>query len=165
MRTRSAVVLSFLATALLGCAPAPVAPPTPAAASPAPASPIASPGTLARDRLPIAYLPPREEAVFGPVEALRQTDNQVSMAYRIGDDPLIQRFGLAGNRFLTLGGHEYAIHWDSGETFGALAVGQTVNLHPSDMVVCVETGAQFPQCYRLMRAYRGDRRIPPIQTR
>lgn len=166
MQTRLAVVFAILTASLVGCTSGvPNAPVSPAPSASPSLRPIVSPGTLGQERLPIAHLPPLEEAVFGPVEALRQTDNELTLAYRVGENPYQQRFGLAGNAFLTLGGHEYGIHWDSADEFKTIAIGNTVNLHPTDQIICVDRGGEFPACYRMMRAYKGSRRIPPVTGR
>lgn len=155
----SAVLLFLSSCAGVPTAPAPEAP----SASPSGAPTVqTSPGTQGKERLPVAFLPPREPDTFGAVESFRQTDSELMLIYRVGENPYNQRFGLGGGHYMVVGGKEYAIHWDSAPAFATMAIGDTYNLHPTDQIMVIETRETFPKAYRLMKAYKGSKRVRPL---
>ena len=104
------------------------------------------------------------ESVFGTVTEKRMVDNVKHLIYVSGADPYQKNWGTAASYEVTVNGQVYRLHWDQAEKFKELATGDKVNLHPSEYIDCVGEADLKPDCTRLMRVYKSERRIQPLQT-
>lgn len=100
--------------------------------------------------------------VFGTVQAMRTANDHKQLIYQSGQDPYEKNWGLAASYYVQVDGKEYPVHWEHAEKFNALKVGDKVNLHPTDYISCTGESDLKPQCDRLMRIYRSERRINPL---
>lgn len=100
--------------------------------------------------------------VFGTVQAMRSANDQKQLIYQSGQDPQEKNWGLAASYYVQVEGKEYPVHWEHTEKFKALKVGDKVNLHPTEYITCTGESDLKPQCDRLMRIYRSERRINPL---
>lgn len=100
---------------------------------------------------------------FGTVQSLTSQDNQKVLIYTQGQDPYAQHWGLATTYTLTVDGKQYLADWEDADKFKKLKVGDKVNLHPSEYILCEGQNDLNPTCYRLMHIYKSDRRINPLQ--
>jgi hypothetical protein len=105
-----------------------------------------------------------QDGVFGTLQDLKLQDNTKMLIYVQGDDPTKKNWGLAGGYYVTVDGKSYMLHWDQADKFKSLKVGDKVNLHPSEYISCVGEADLKPTCYRMMRVYKSERRVDPLQT-
>lgn len=105
-----------------------------------------------------------QDAVFGTVQNIKSVTDQKTLVYVSTEDPYQKHWGLAGGYYVTVDGVEYALHWDQADKLKELKVGDKVNLHPSEYIACVGEADLKPVCRRLMRVYKSERRMNPLQT-
>lgn len=103
------------------------------------------------------------KAVFGTVTALQTVDNEKQLLYPQGSDPYGKAWGTAASYVVSVDGQPYKVHWDQLDKFKALKEGDKVNLHPTEYITCVGEADLKPTCTRLMRIYKSERRVNPIQ--
>ena len=101
---------------------------------------------------------------FGTVQELRTADSEKVLLYTRGEDPYQKSWASTTSRYVKVDGVEHPVHWADAEKFKNLKVGDKVNLHPSEYIVCIGEADLKPTCRRLMRIYRSDRRIAPVTT-
>jgi hypothetical protein len=104
-----------------------------------------------------------KDAAFGTVTGLKTIDNEKQLLYTQGEDPYKKVWGTAASYVVMVDGKEYKVHWDQSDKFKALKEGDKVNLHPTEYIACVGEADLKPTCVRLMRIYKSERRVNPIQ--
>lgn len=102
--------------------------------------------------------------VFGKVQELRTTASEKQLMYQGGQDPSKLNWGSATSYYVRLDDVWYPIQWDEVSKFKQLKVGDSVNLHPSEFISCVGENDIKPTCHRLMKIFKSDRRIAPLQV-
>lgn len=103
--------------------------------------------------------------VFGTVQEVKQVADEKQLIYVQGADPQTKNWGSAGAYYVKVDDQWHKLHWEQAEKFNALKVGDKVNLHPTEYISCVGESDLKPTCNRLMRVYKNERRINPLQTR
>jgi hypothetical protein len=103
------------------------------------------------------------DSVFGTVQDLRTTSDEKQLVYTSGEDPYTKNWGLAGGYYVTVDGKQYMVHWENAEAFKQLKAGDKVNLHPTEYITCTGETDLKPTCFRLMKIYKSERRVNPIQ--
>lgn len=106
-----------------------------------------------------------QKPVFGTVQEVSTANDVKQLVYQLGQDPYAQNWGLMPRYYVTIEGKKYAVHWDYADKHKELQVGDKLNLHPSEYVSCIGESDLRPSCERLMRIYKSERRVNPIQTR
>lgn len=105
-----------------------------------------------------------QKSVFGTVQEVSTANDVKQLVYQTGQDPYAQNWGLMPRYYLTIDGKKYAIHWDHADKMKELKVGDKVNLHPSEYISCIGESDLRPSCDRLMKIYKSERRINPVET-
>jgi hypothetical protein len=144
-------IAAVVTTVLLGCNTA--APSAPAAATPSPTAtmgpaPVAGPST-----------PPAADWAFGAIESIR-TATERQIIYQRGDDPSKKPYGEGASYHVVVGGKTYMLHYSQASKLPTLKVGDTVNLHPTGWIGCVEGQS----CVELFNLFKGSREQPPLFT-
>ena len=106
-----------------------------------------------------------QDGVFGTIQSLRTTDNEKMLVYVQGDDPTKKNWGLAGGYYVTVEGKTYLLHWDQADKYKSLKEGDKVNMHPSEYIACTGETDLKPTCYRMMKVFKSERRVDPLETR
>jgi hypothetical protein len=106
-----------------------------------------------------------QKSVFGTVQEIQTVNDQKQLIYQLGQDPYKQNWGLMPRYYVTIEGKKYAVHWDHAEKFKEIKVGDKLNLHPSEYVSCIGESDMKPSCERLMKIYKTERRVNPLQTK
>jgi hypothetical protein len=111
-------------------------------------------------------LPQKLEAkgAFGTVTAVETVDNAKQLLYTQGEDPYKKVWGAAAIYNVTVDGTTYRVHWDEVEKYKTLKVGDKVNLHPTAYISCTGEADLKPTCVRLMRIYKSERRVNPLNA-
>lgn len=146
-----------LVAVLVGCSNSPTAP-SPVAVSPSPspaavASPSPGPGGV--------VVPPKAAWLFGAVEAVRMPTEK-AIQFQRGIDPSAKVYGLGASYYVRIGAREYPVHYRYAKAVQALKVGDTVNLHPSGWIMCVEAEDGSRSCAELFNLFKSSRAQPPI---
>jgi hypothetical protein len=105
------------------------------------------------------------DTAFGTVTGLQTIENEKQLLYTQGQDPYKKTWGTASSYVVSVDGKPYKVHWDQIEKFKALKEGDKVNLHPSEYIACVGEADLKPTCERLMRIYKSERRVNPIESK
>lgn len=105
-----------------------------------------------------------QDAVFGTVQNIRSVSDEKQLVYQSGEDPYQKNWGLAGGYYVTVDGKDYQLNWDQADKVKELKVGDKVNLHASEYIACVGEAELKPNCRRLMRVYKSERRLNPLVT-
>ena len=101
---------------------------------------------------------------FGTVQEVVTRQDEKVLLYTASEDPYTKNWGSVTSRYVKVNDVLYPIHWDDSEKFKQLKVGDKVNLHPSEFIVCTGEADLKPTCSRLMNIYRSERRVNPIRT-
>ena len=104
-----------------------------------------------------------EPSVFGTVQEVNTRVSEKQLIYQAGQDPYKLNWGTATGYYVKVDEVTYPVLWDEADKFKALKVGDKVNLHPSEFISCVGENDLKPSCHRLMRIFKSDRRINPLQ--
>jgi hypothetical protein len=144
-----------LVAVLVGCSNAPTAP-SPAAVSPSPAV-TASPSPASGG----VVVPPKAAWLFGAVEAVRMPTEK-AIQFQRGIDPASKNYGSGQSYYVRIGAREYPVHYRHAKVVQALKVGDTVNLHPSGWIMCVEADDGTKSCAELFNLFKSRRAQPPI---
>ncbi len=106
-----------------------------------------------------------DEAVFGTVQDLKTVPSEHQLIYQLGEDPYKKNWGSTTAYYVRVNDVMYPVLWDDAELYKKLKVGDKVNLHPSEYISCVGENDLKPNCHRMMKVYKSDRRIPPLDPR
>ena len=104
-----------------------------------------------------------EPNVFGTVQEVKVGQSERQLIYQGGQDPYKQNWGSATGHYVKVDDQLYPVLWDEAEKLKTLKVGDKVNLHPSEFIVCVGENDLKPTCHRMMRVYKSERRINPLE--
>jgi hypothetical protein len=128
--------------------------------------PIASPTATPDVPVPMVSMRPaglQEAPVFGKILALRTVESERTAIAIDGDDAKTKAMGNSTSRYLRLdNGVEYAIHWQDAGRFAKLAVGDSVNVYPTQDSACFER-SNGADCRVLMRVFPGKSFVPPLK--
>lgn len=102
------------------------------------------------------------DAVFGTVQNVSSASDVKQLVYMDSEDPHKKNWGAMGQTTVTVDGTPYLISWEHAEKVKSLKVGDKVNLHPTEFIVCDGQNDYQPTCRRLMKIYHSERRIAPI---
>ena len=105
-----------------------------------------------------------QKSAFGTVQEVSTANDVKQLIYQLGQDPYTQNWGLMPRYYVTIEGQKYPIHWDHADKMKELKVGDKVNLHPSEYISCIGESDLKPSCEVLMKIYKSERRINPVQT-
>lgn len=100
---------------------------------------------------------------FGTVQEVKTASEQKMLIYTQGEDPYKKNWGSAAGYSVRVEGKDYLLHWDQADKFRALKVGDRVNLHPSEYIACIGEADLNPSCTRMMRIYKSERRVDPLE--
>ena len=104
-----------------------------------------------------------EPNVFGTVQEVVTRPSEKQLIYQSGQDPYKMNWGSATGYYVKVDETTYPVHWDEAERLKTLKAGDKINLHPSEFIACVGENDLKPACHRLMRIYKSDRQINPLQ--
>ena len=107
----------------------------------------------------------QEPNVFGTVQELKTVASEQTLIYQLGQDPYKAHWGSATGRYVKVDDVFYPLHWDEAQKFKDLKVGDKVNLHTSEFIACTGENDLKPNCHRMMRVFRSERRINPLMHR
>jgi hypothetical protein len=84
--------------------------------------------------------------------------------YQIGQDTSHLNWGSATGYYVRIDDNWYPVHWDEAQKLKELKIGDSVNLHPSEFISCTGENDLKPNCRRLMKVYKGDKPIAPLNV-
>lgn len=105
-----------------------------------------------------------QEPVFGRVQELKTVNSEKQLMYQTGQDTSKLNWGTATSYYVRIDDVWYPIQWDEAPKLKDLKVGDKVNLHPSEFISCTGENDLKPNCRRLMKVYKADRPIPPLNV-
>lgn len=101
--------------------------------------------------------------VIGTIQKLRAATDVPELIYTEGSDPHQKNWGKAGAYYVTVNGQDYSIIWEHADKFAKLHEGDRVTLIPTEYIVCEGQNDYKPHCGKLMKIYRGESRVNPVQ--
>lgn len=104
-----------------------------------------------------------EPNVFGTIQEIKTVQSEKQLIYQGGADPYKQNWGTATGYYVKVDDVLYPVLWDEAEKLKGLKPGDKVNLHPSEFISCVGENDLKPSCHRMMRVFKGERRVNPLQ--
>lgn len=104
-----------------------------------------------------------EPNVFGTVQEIKTVASEKQLIFQAGQDPYKLNWGSATAYYIKVDDVLHPVLWDEAEKLKKLNKGDKVNLHPSEFIVCVGENDLKPVCHRMMRVYKSERRVNPLQ--
>jgi hypothetical protein len=106
----------------------------------------------------------KEPPVFGTFTETKTEASQRQLIYQSGEDPYAKSWGSATGYYVRVDDAWYPVLWDEAPKLKDLKPGDKVNLHPSEFIACTGENDLKPECHRLMRVYKSQRRVDPLIT-
>src|SRR5207253_1288592 len=111
-------------------------------------------------------IPPKvdQAPIFGKVQELKSVTSEKQLMYQMGQDTSKLNWGTASSYYVKVDDVWYPVQWEEVAKFKELKVGDGVNLHPTEYISCIGQNDVKPTCKRLMKVYKADRMIPPLNV-
>ena len=105
-----------------------------------------------------------QQPVFGKIQEIKTVASEKQLMFPQGGYSEKLNWGTATSYYLKVDDAWYPLQWEEASKFKGLKVGDSVNLHPSEYVSCMGENDLKPTCKRLMKVYKSDHFIPPLQV-
>lgn len=105
------------------------------------------------------------KADFGPIEAIERQKSVTCLLYRPGEDPYQKNWGSMTVDVLRVHDTVHYVEWVDKDKVASYQVGDKVNVHPGEYVICLGQNDLKPDCRKMVRVFRNHRPIAPIVPR
>lgn len=99
---------------------------------------------------------------FGPIEAIELQKSVNCLLYRPGEDPHSKNWGSMTVDVVRVHDTAYYVEWVDKDKVASYHVGDKLNVHPGEYIICLGQNDLKPDCRRMVRVFRNARPIAPL---